>query len=544
VRKALNAGIDPRAAHKSRQKTNGGQRAHSDGHPDLETAVFRSLLDSLEVGVAIAESAGQIVYANPRFAELLAGSSDEEVSGVELKSFVLATSWDQLSDALAQGVHVPTEGEMTVLPSGNGAQRIVHVSFTPHDSVNGKQTVRLVATEVTELVAANRALKQSEASLHTVSARLLQVQDEERRRMARDLHDITGQELAVCVMSLDKLKILADESGANFKKLISQSAQLLRQVESEIRTLSYLLHPPLLDEMGLASALVWFVEGFSKRTGIEVKTDIPEKLPRFAIELEIAIFRVVQEALTNVFRHSGSHRARVSISTSGSQLQATIEDEGKGIGKRKIAAAAEKRGVGIQSMRDRLGLFGGTLEFRSGHPGTKVIATIRLNKGQRSLEGQQPTLEQHFRGDEVATVTGAIKRILIADDHEVARQGLRVLLKDEGDLEICGEANDGVDAVEKARELRPDLVIMDLTMPRMNGFSAVKHIRASGANPKILIYTTHSYDGLERVAEAASCDGFVVKSNASQDLIRGVRTVLNGGKFFGAEVVQKTTAPA
>jgi two-component system, NarL family, sensor kinase len=528
VRKALNAGIDPIAAHRSRPRPLPPVPAASNDDFDVGAPVFRSLLDSLEIGVAISEQSGKIIYANPRFAELLAGSSSEHVSGEDLKTFVFATSWDQLSDALKQA---PTEGEMIVLPT-TGAQRTVHLSFTPHESLDGIPTIRIVATEVTQLVAANRALRQSQAWLHTISARLLQVQDEERRRMARDLHDVTGQELAVCVMSLDNLKNLAD--NPDVKTEICKSAELLRKVESEIRTLSYLLHPPLLDETGLASALRWFIDGFSKRTGIEVITDIPEKLPRFPIELETALFRVVQEALTNVFRHSGSHRAWVSLSANAHRVQAIIEDAGKGVAKTKVSRIA-KSGVGIQSMRDRLGSFGGTLEFRAARPGTKVVATIPLGKEAGIFVSQPAAHEQSFEATigEGAPVPGKLKRVLIADDHEVAREGLRVLLRDQSDLEICGEAKDGIDAVEKVRELTPDLVIMDLSMPNMGAFSAVRHIRDAGLTSKVLIYTTHSYPQLEQVARAAGCDGFVLKSNASQDLIRGVRTVLKGGKFFG-----------
>jgi signal transduction histidine kinase len=469
------------------------------------------------------------------------------MSGLKLESFVLPSSWEELSNAMSQGAQHGAEGEMTVLPAGNSNQRTIHLSFTPHEQVNDMATIRLVATEVTELVEANRALKQSENSLHNMSARLLQVQDEERRRIARDLHDVTGQELAVAVMSLDNLKNLMDAPGADLKTAICDSAKLLRKVDSEIRTLSYLLHPPLLDEMGLASALVWFIDGFSKRTGIKVQTEIPEKLPRLAIELEIATFRVVQEALTNVFRHSGSQRAWVSVSLNESRLEVTVVDEGKGVDRRKLGATSEKPGVGIQSMRDRLRVFGGSLEFRALRPGTKVVASIPFSKEAQALGSQ---IAADGANVEVArpqrhAERRETKRILIADDHQVAREGLRVLLKEQADLEICGEAKDGLDTVQKARDLRPDLVIMDLSMPHMNGFTAVKHIRALGLQTKILIYTTHSYPELERVAEAARCDGFVVKSNASQDLIRGVRTLLDGGKFFGGEVPKdEKAAPA
>lgn len=542
MRKALNAGIDPEAAHRSRSKSNGQQPVYANRSLlEPPAPIFRALLNSLEVGVAIAVPNGEILYANPRFAELLGGSPHQQMSGLDLKSFVLPASWEELSNAMSQGAQNHTEGEMTVLPAGNSNQRTIHLSFTPHERVNDTPTIRLVATEVTELVAANRALKQSETSLHNISARLLQVQDEERRRMARDLHDVTGQELAVAVMSLDNLKNLVDMPGADLKAAICQSAELLRKVDSEIRTLSYLLHPPLLDEMGLGSALVWFVDGFSKRTGIEVETSIPEKLPRFAIEVEIAIFRVVQEALTNVFRHSGSHRAWVSILVNGTRLQAVVKDEGKAVDTKTVDANSKKTGVGIQSMRDRLRSFGGTLEYRVLRPGTKVTATIPLHKEARTFAIQPSTREVNFEStgtESRALERNGTKRILIVDDHEVARQGLRVLLKDQTDLEICGEAKDGVEAIEKTRELKPDLVIMDLSMPNMGGFSAVKHIRAAGISPKFLIYTTHLYPELERVAQAAGCDGFVVKSNASQDLIRGLRTVLGGEKFFSEPIVQ------
>lgn len=534
MRKAISAGIDPQAVHRSRPKTPAREGSNSNGELHLDTPIFRSLLDSLEVGVAIAERSGKLLYANPRFAELLTGSANEDVSGTELKNFVLSTSWDQLSDALSQGTQHHAEGEMVVL--GTEGNRTVHLSFSPAPQA-AVNAVRLVATEVTELVAANLALKQSELSLQNMSTRLLQVQDEERRKMARDLHDVTGQELAACVMALDNVKNLADKPGADLQKAICESVELLRKVDGEIRTLSYLLHPPLLDEMGLSSALQWYIDGFVKRTGIGVKTELQEKLPRFAIEMEIAMFRVVQEALTNIFRHSGSQRAWVRVSAGQSQLEASIEDEGKGIDKRKVGEKSTKAGVGIQSMRERLRPFDGTLEISSGRRGTKILATIPLIKEARTFSSQPATLKMNFEPEErgAPAAGSSAKRILIADDHEVARKGIRVLLKDQEDLEICGEAKDGLDAVQKVRELVPDLVIMDLSMPHLNGFSALKEIRAAGFSPKVLVYTTHSYPDLQRVAQAAGCDGFVLKSNASHDLIRGVRTVLNGGKFYKEE---------
>jgi len=516
------------------------EEGRSEEDQRLQAHVYQSLLNSLDIGVANTTRDGEILYANRRFAEILGLKEFHNPVGSYLKQFVSARDWGSLSEALRHGSAGVAEGEITFVEAESSEVRTVRCSFAPlsDDHTGG---IKVIATEVTELVEATKALRESEASLQNLSARLLQVQDNERRRMARDLHDVTGQELAVAIMGIDRMA----RNAAHDKDLqasLSETAGQLRQVESEIRTLSYVLHPPLLDEMGLRSAIQWYVEGFSKRTGIEIAAKISENLPRFGIEQETALFRVIQEALTNVFRHSGSRRARVLISLKAGVLEARVEDDGKGLQRDQLTASA-KPGVGIQSMRDRLKTLGGTLDLRSGPQGTQIIASLPLpSKGDSEI--QPPEAEPVSEGlpANVAVMEPARKRVLIADDHEIARRGIRALLGDQPDLEICGEAADGMEAVTKTQQLKPDLLILDLSMPRLGGFSAVNEIRRAGLSTKILMYTTHSYPGLERVARAAGCDGFVLKSNASQDLIRGARTVLQGGKFYGSEMAQANSA--
>src|SRR6185437_14103990 len=205
-------------------------------------------------------------------------------------------------------------------------------------------------TEVTELVHTSKALKESEASLQSLSARLLQIQDEERRRLARDLHDTTGQELSVIIMSLDRLTKQLAGLSAERQKSASECVSRLRKVENDIRTLSYVLHPPLLDEMGLASALGWFLDGYQKRTGIKVEREIPASVPRFALDKETALFRVMQECLTNVYRHSGSASVYVRLSVTPSAIEATVLDCGKGFTAEGFSGKP-KSGVGLQSMK-------------------------------------------------------------------------------------------------------------------------------------------------------------------------------------------------
>src|SRR6266481_4715405 len=205
-----------------------------------------------------------------------------------------------------------------------------------------------VQQRTAELAAANH-------NLGELSARLLHLQDEERRRIARELHDSVGQTLAALSMNLAAV-------GADIERLaktattIADSTALVNDMSSDIRTISYLLHPPLLDEAGLSSALTWYIKGFSERSKIEVDLRIPQNFGRLPRDLETAIFRVVQECLTNIHRHSGSSVAKVRLSRSANDVQLEVRDKGKGIAPEKLSEMAAKGapGVGIRGMRERI----------------------------------------------------------------------------------------------------------------------------------------------------------------------------------------------
>ncbi len=505
-----------------------GKQSRSNGLPhDLSSAEFQSLLDNLEVGVAQSDLRGMIQYANARFAEIL-GHPLHSIVGSHLKRFVDARGWIPLCEALQRGAKDHAEGIMNAASDGYGPPSVIRLSFLPIHA-GRKKAIQIFALEVTELVKTTRALERSEASLQSLSARLLQIQDEERRRLARDLHDTTGQELAVIIMSLDQLARQLTGVAGDRQKNLQNCAERLRKVETQIRTLSYVLHPPLLDEMGLGSALNWYLDGFSKRTGLRVKAEIPSCVPRFSIDKETALFRVIQESLTNAFRHSGSPDVVVRLLIGENSVEAVVQDHGKGFRSEK----QHRSGVGLQSMKGRLEIVGGYLETQSDSHGTTITATVPVEYfelGEASPERREAG-PLHSR-----------RRILIADDHQVARRGIRILFEGQRDLEICGEASDGVEAVEKVKELKPDLVILDLTMPNMGGFAAANHIQKAGLGTKILVYTSHSYKQLEQTARAVGCDGYVVKSDASHDLIRATRAVLEGGKFYRSEKARAQSA--
>ena len=228
--------------------------------------------------------------------------------------------------------------------------------------------------------------KRAEQSLEQLTGRLLQLQDEERRRIARELHDTTAQNLLAIVINLETLVQKASTLPTDFVDAVSECQSLCQQTQAEIRTLSYLLHPPLLDEAGLVLALEWLIDGFSRRSGISVDFSASPDFRRLPSQMETALFRIVQESLANIYRHSGSTTAEIRLERGESRVRLQVTDRGRGIaatgnGVDPTASRTETLGVGISGMRERLRQLGGLLEVRSNGAGTSVIAVLPLGNG-------------------------------------------------------------------------------------------------------------------------------------------------------------------
>jgi two-component system, NarL family, sensor kinase len=494
---------------------------------------YRLLVETIEEGAATLTDDGTVLYSNKSFAAFF-GAPLEKFIGSPLHNFVSGNDAEFLKTLILGAKLASTRGEIR-LARKDGKPRTIRLTMTPNREL-GIEAICAVATELTEIVDANEALRATETSLRQLSARLLQLQDEERRRIARDLHDVTGQKVAVLSMSLDRLARQADEHKPETRQLIKESRDIVGQIGEEIRTLSYILHPPLLDECGLASAVHWYAEGFEKRSGIKLEVTVNGDLPRLPIDAETTLFRVVQESLTNVHRYSGSSVAKISISKEDGEVRLEIIDHGHGNKTGKARAKLDGSaplGVGIPGMRERLHQLGGGLTVDFGANGTRVTATLPVKKaGDGELTGESPTSLSFA----IHSAQDARRRILIADDHELMRRGLRGLLESHDEWAVCGEAVEGSEAVRKAGELEPDLVIMDVNLPGLSGINAAMQIRQARQAAKILFFTVHDSEEVLREIVDVGAHGYVAKSRASQDLVEAVRIVLGGKTFFPSMV--------
>jgi signal transduction histidine kinase len=255
---------------------------------------------------------------------------------------------------------------------------IVH-KFPLFDSRGNIYATGGVATDITERVRAEEKLKR-------LSAKLLRLQDEERRRIARDLHDSTGQDLVALAMMLGQLRDSVPSGERGSRRLLSECKALADKCLREVRTLSYELHSPVLEDAGLEDAIRDYVKGFTKRSGIHVELELSPRVGRMPRNVELTLYRVMQEALTNIQRHSGSQQAKILINRD-SNLTLEISDIGRGVSannaERRKEAPGFEVGVGIPSMLERVNLIGGQFEIDSTSHGTTVRVTIPLERNER-----------------------------------------------------------------------------------------------------------------------------------------------------------------
>jgi len=271
----------------------------------------------------------------------------------------------------------------------NEAGRLIGFGKVTRDYTEKIKINEVLKREIVERTAAEKKVQESERSLRQLSLRLLQTQDDERRRIGRDLHDSVGQYLVGLKMKVDSLKSARERGQRDDDSQLIECSQLVEEAIKEVRTISYLLYPPMLEELGLKSAIPWYLEGFTKRSGIKTTFEVSPTFDRIPGDLELALFRVLQESLTNVHRHSGSPTATVRLLAENRCVLLQIIDEGNGTqaknGEERALDWMGAPGVGLRGMNERVRQLGGSLELSSVQGATTVTATIPIPEADLDL---------------------------------------------------------------------------------------------------------------------------------------------------------------
>src|SRR5579863_3250881 len=332
---------------------------------------YRVLIETMQEGAATLGADGTILYANARFAEII-GVALDKLIGFSLPGQLQSADQDKLRFLIDEGLRKTDKGDISFRdPQGHTLHLHLALSPLPNYDQSGHHAVCVVATDVT-------ALRENEVALQELSARLLQAQDEERKRISRNLHDSAGQYLAAVQMRLGAIEDQINHfpQAEILKELVADAQQAVSECSKEIRTISYLLHPPTLDLAGLGSAIEWYTDGFSERSGISVDLEISPSLDRLPQELELTIYRLVQESLTNIHRHSGSKWAGIRLIQRQDQIILEVADRGKGMAPISTDNRKAHVGVGISGIRERVRQLNGQLTIESGPQGTTVRATF------------------------------------------------------------------------------------------------------------------------------------------------------------------------
>lgn len=379
---------------------------------DSLTSLLAAIVESSEDAI-ISKTLDGVITSWNRGAERIFGYTAAEAIGQRIKLIIPRDRWDEedrILDRLRRGeaighfetIRLHKSGELldislTISPVRDSTGKVVGASKVARDVGERKQLDRVlrdseerlrtltaslesqVRARTQELERQNVEILDQSEQLRELSNRLMQSQDHERRRIARELHDSAGQIIAVLSMALNDISQRAKADPA-LAKVAENSQELVQQLNDEIRTMSYLLHPPLLDENGLLDAIRWYIQGATERSGISIHLIIGEDFGRLPREMELALFRVMQEALTNIHRHSTSKTATIRLLRTADGVSLDVEDEGKGIAPEKLKQIQARPGVGIAGMQERVRHFGGVIRIDSNESGTKISASLPLQR--------------------------------------------------------------------------------------------------------------------------------------------------------------------
>jgi signal transduction histidine kinase len=410
------------------------------------------------------------------------------------------------------------------------------------DRARVEEELRHLTNELESRVAVRTTdLLRSQARLRALASELVLTEQRERRRLATDLHDYLAQLLVLARLKLGQAQPKITEGAAS--TLLLQAEDALKQALTYTRTLVADLSPPVLREFGLPAALAWLGDHMLPH-GLSVAVTIGKDCRQLPEDQAVLLFQSVRELLMNVSKHAGVDRATVSLSMAADgTLRVVVEDVGKGF---DVAAADRPSDqFGLFSIRERMQVMGGTLEVDSS-PGRGTKATLILPPTPKTASSELGVLSSELTDNPELTIQNsslqqrpsdssplstrhsalqenAMIRVLLVDDHAMVRQGLRSVLEGYHDLQVVGEAQDGMEAVELARVLQPDVVVMDVNMPRLDGIQATSKVKHLHPATVVIGLSVNGARQVEEAMHEAGASAFLTKESVADQLYQAIQ---------------------
>jgi PAS domain S-box-containing protein len=506
---------------------------------EQQVQLFEGVASTTPDFVYIFDLQGRFLYANRRLLEVWGMTLPDAIGKTCRELGYEQWHHDMHMREIAQVIETkrPIKGEVPFEAPITGIFGIYEYIFTPVIGPDGEvQLIAGTTRDVTERKHMEEALRQlnenleqrvaertmlAEArakQLQSLAVELIEAEEKERRKIALILHDDLQQLLASAKMQLQAIadKYSSESDLANVGHLLNESIM-------NSRRLSHELSPPVLQHSGLVAGLQWLSDQMARRFGLQVdlKASAEQKL---SPPLKFLVFRAAQEFLFNIYKHAGIKSAHVDLFKSNGDCVLVVTDQGKGFDPQILHAPHLKAGLGLISIRERTHAIGGSLAVESAPgKGSRFTLSVPFDV-DKTLEPQEPPAENlTLDRDDHLYESGSTKtRVLFADDHKVMRQGLIRLISGQPEIQIVGEAANGLEALELARQLRPDVIVMDVSMPEMDGIQATRRIKAQMPEIRIVGLSMYEDEQIVQNMREAGAETFISKTASSAELLKAI----------------------